>query len=92
MLTGKRAFAGKTAASIIGAIMHGEPASAPEVAEPAEPVLRRCLAKDPNERWQNVADLKWALEHLRKEEPAPVSRKPQGVASTMMMLCAEGYR
>ena len=77
MLTGKRAFAGETAASVIGAIMHTEPATAPEVTGPVEPVLRRCLAKDPDERWQSAADLKWALEHLRKEEPARVSRTPR---------------
>src|SRR5439155_21589603 len=38
VLTGKRAFAGETAASVIGAIMHPEPATAPEVAGPVEPV------------------------------------------------------
>src|SRR5439155_27344320 len=76
MLTGKRAFAGETAASVIGAIMHAEPASAPEVAGPVGPVLRRCLAKEPNERRQDVADLKWALQHLPREKPHPVSRKP----------------
>jgi eukaryotic-like serine/threonine-protein kinase len=77
MLTGKRAFPGETAASIIAAIIHIEPAAAPEVAGPVEPVLRRCLAKDPDERWQNAADLKWALKHLRKEELKPVPRTPK---------------
>jgi serine/threonine protein kinase len=77
MLTGKRAFPGETAASVIGAIMHTDPASAPEVAGSVEPVLRRCLAKDPDERWQTAADLKWALEHLRKQEHASVSRMPK---------------
>src|SRR6202171_4737992 len=77
MLTGKRAFPGETAASIIAAIIHIEPAAAPEVAGPVEPVLRRCLAKDPDERWQNAADLKWALEHLREERLAPVARTPK---------------
>src|SRR6202163_4053189 len=75
MLTGKRAFAGETAASVIGAIMHTEPAMGPEVTGPVEPVLRRCLAKNQDERWQTASDLKWAMEHLRKEEPAAVSRK-----------------
>jgi Tol biopolymer transport system component len=77
MLTGKRAFAGESAASIIAAIMHTDPASAPEVAGPVEPVLRRCLAKEPDDRWQTAADLKWALEHLRKQERVQVSRKPK---------------
>ena len=76
MLTGKRAFSGESAASIIAAIMHTEPVSAPEVTGPVEPVLRRCLAKDPEERWQNAADLKWALEHVREEKAAPVRRTP----------------
>src|SRR6185295_13472278 len=85
-LTGKRAFAGETAASVIGAIMHAEPAPAPEVAGPVEPVLRRCLAKSPDERWQTTADLKWALEHVRREERAPVSRKPR-LAWAAAALC-----
>src|SRR6202790_1483291 len=53
MLTGRRAFAGESAASIIGAILHTEPVSAPEVTGPVEAVLRRCLAKDPDERLAN---------------------------------------
>jgi Tol biopolymer transport system component/predicted Ser/Thr protein kinase len=91
MLTGKRAFAGETAASIIAAIMHIEPAVAPEVAGPVEPVLRRCLAKDPDERWQSAADLKWALEHWRKELPARVSQTPRLVwAATAVCLLLAG--
>ena len=77
MLTGRRAFAGESAASIIAAIMHTEPAMAPEVTGPVEPVLRRCLAKDRGERWDSAADLKWALEHLREEKATPVSRTPK---------------
>ena len=60
----------------VAAIMHTEPAMEPKVMGPVEPVLRRCLAKDPGDRWQNAADLKWALEHLRRE-PAPVSHGPR---------------
>ena len=89
MLTGRRAFAGESAASIIGAILHTEPAPAPEVTGPVEPVLRRCLAKDPNDRWQTATDLKWALEHLREEKSATVSRTSRlawAVAGACLLL------
>jgi eukaryotic-like serine/threonine-protein kinase len=43
-----------------------------------DPVLRRCLAKDPDQRFQTAADLKWALENLATVRPAP----PEPVAST----------
>src|ERR1700731_1584569 len=52
MLTGKRAFPGESAASIIAAIMHTQPSMGPQITGPVEPVLRRCLAKNPDERWQ----------------------------------------
>ena len=65
MLTGKRAFEGQSAASVIAAILEREPAPL-ENAPPLERVVRRSLAKDPDQRFQNALDLKtaltWALE------------------------------
>src|SRR5262249_55183157 len=65
MLSGKRAFEGQSAASVIAAILEREPASL-EVAPPLDRVIRTCLAKDPDDRFQNPRDLKrsltWALE------------------------------
>lgn len=62
MLTGKKAFEGTSAVSVIAAIMGREPPSVAEVA-PAELdwILKICLAKDPDERWQSAHDLKLAL-------------------------------
>src|SRR6266403_1557558 len=63
MLTGKLAFGGSSAASVIAAILEREAPSAAEVASPAvDRVLRRCLAKEPEQRWQSARDLKLALE------------------------------
>jgi eukaryotic-like serine/threonine-protein kinase len=70
MATGKRAFEAKSQASLIVAILEHEPppmASLQPMTPPAlERVVRTCLAKDPDERWQSahdvVAELKWIAE------------------------------
>ena len=70
MLTGKKAFEGKTRASLIGAIMHAEPPPVSQV-QPVAPaalnhIVARCLAKDPDDRWQSARDLmhelKWVAD------------------------------
>src|SRR5437879_6132552 len=61
MATGKPAFAGKSRASLIAAILSSEPqpmAALQPMTPPAlERVVKRCLAKDPDERWQSASDL-----------------------------------
>src|SRR5262245_48443901 len=61
MVTGKRAFEGKSQASLIAAIMSADPAPIATV-QPIAPaaldrVVRKCLAKDPDDRWQSAKDL-----------------------------------
>jgi eukaryotic-like serine/threonine-protein kinase len=66
MVTGRRAFAGKSSATIIASIMHSEPAPVADVQPDTPPaldhIIRRCLAKDPNLRWQTASDLKLELQ------------------------------
>jgi Tol biopolymer transport system component len=61
MVTGKKAFEGKSQASLISAIMSSEPppmASLQRLTPPAlDHIVRRALAKDPDERWQTARDL-----------------------------------
>jgi eukaryotic-like serine/threonine-protein kinase len=61
MATGNPAFAGKSKASLIAAILSAEPqamsASQPMTPAALERVVRKCLAKDPDERWQSASDL-----------------------------------
>src|ERR1700693_3388094 len=65
MLTGKRAFEGSSPASVIAAIMERPPPSITDVAPLSlDHVLKTCLAKDPDERWQSVRDLKRELEWI----------------------------
>ncbi|MGH8245109.1 MAG: serine/threonine-protein kinase, partial [Gammaproteobacteria bacterium] len=80
MIEGRRAFAGESATAVIGAILHTEP---PPTAGIIEPVLRRCLTKNPDERWQSAADLRWALEHADQAIPAapPRTRWPAVAAA-----------
>jgi Tol biopolymer transport system component len=70
MLTGRKAFEGKSHASLIGAIMHAEPAPLSSV-QPLTPrsverIVMKCLAKDPDDRWQTARDLlddlKWTVD------------------------------
>jgi eukaryotic-like serine/threonine-protein kinase len=70
MLSGKRAFEGFSAASVIAAILEREPAPL-EVNPPLDRVIRICLAKDPNQRFQNALDLKLALQWAIERQPIP---------------------
>ncbi|HET7294605.1 MAG TPA: protein kinase [Vicinamibacteria bacterium] len=72
MATGKRPFQAKSRAGLIAAILEHEPAPISTV-QPMLPaaldrVVRTCLAKEPDERWQSAhdvaAELKWIGESL----------------------------
>jgi hypothetical protein len=70
MATGKKAFQGKTTASVIAAVLASEPAPISTLQPMTPPALDRvvktCLAKDPDERFQSAHDLnlqlKWIAE------------------------------
>jgi eukaryotic-like serine/threonine-protein kinase len=61
MATGKPAFSGGSRASLIASILTTEPAAITQVQPLTPPALERivcrCLAKDPDDRWQSAADL-----------------------------------
>jgi eukaryotic-like serine/threonine-protein kinase len=66
MATGQRAFEGSSQASLIGSIMKEEPkpiSAIQSMTPPAlELVVKQCLAKDPDNRWQSAGDLRRALQ------------------------------
>lgn len=77
MATGRRAFDGKSRASVIAAILEREPEpiSGIDPLAPAalERLVRTCLAKDPDERWQSAHDLRKELEWLRDGLSSPAA-------------------
>ncbi len=81
MITGKRAFEGKSQASLISAILKDAPPLLSTV-QPLAPtlldhVLQRCLAKEPDDRWQSASDVEAALQWATTasdSEPTPTPR------------------
>jgi eukaryotic-like serine/threonine-protein kinase len=61
MVTGTRAFEAKSQASVIGAILERDPppltSHVPLAPASLERVVRKCVAKDPDRRWQSARDL-----------------------------------
>ncbi|MGB6430516.1 MAG: protein kinase [Candidatus Acidiferrales bacterium] len=68
MATGKRAFDGKTTASVIAAVLAAEPKPISALQPMTPPALERlvkiCLAKDPDERFQSAHDLSLQLKWI----------------------------
>jgi len=68
MVTGKKAFEGKSQLSVASAILEKEPeaisAMKPLTPPALDHAIRRCLAKDPDERWQTGRDLSGELKWI----------------------------
>ena len=85
LVTGEKAFAGESQASIIASVLGADPVPL-TTRQPQTPFLldrlvQRCLAKDPEQRWQSMRDvlleLKWIRERPLQPEriTAPVQRR-----------------
>ncbi|HMB68966.1 MAG TPA: protein kinase, partial [bacterium] len=83
MATGQRAFAGQSQASLIAAILEREPAPISEL-QPLTPpaferTVRKCLAKEPDDRWQTARDVASELQWISEESSA--AGLPRAVSS-----------
>ncbi len=83
MATGQRPFEGTSPASVIGAILKDSPAPLSVLLPLSPPIFERlvfkCLAKDPDARWQSASDLAAQLEWLRHGAASETSAR-QAVA------------
>src|SRR5262249_30356815 len=86
MATGKKAFFGKSQASLIAAILQREPPSISTL-QPLAPasldrIVETCLAKDPDDRWQSARDLvrelTWVVETPALGPPLAVTGRSRG--------------
>src|SRR5207302_11492212 len=57
MVTGRRAFEGSSPASVTAAIIAGQSGGLEHFPRGVDHVVRRCLAKDREERWQSAVDI-----------------------------------
>jgi eukaryotic-like serine/threonine-protein kinase len=73
MATGRRAFDGKTKTSLIAAIVDRDPPSISTVQPMTPPaferVVKTCLAKDPDDRWQSARDVASELRWIQQSAP-----------------------
>jgi Tol biopolymer transport system component len=101
MVTARQAFSGATQASLITAIMSRDPQPLSEFQLPLpvslDRLIRNCLVKDPNRRWQNALDVSLELKGIAAGEAAAVSvagptRRSRSlvVAGTLFAVLAVG--
>jgi eukaryotic-like serine/threonine-protein kinase len=101
LATGNRSFQAGSAAEVLGAILKDDP---PPIGNPAlDAIVRRCLEKQPDQRFQSAADLAFALRSVSNvsgsqvalSEPKPVSRtkwlRVAVMAAVAVLLVAGGY-
>ena len=79
LATGDRPFRGDSSADLISAILRDRPRELTEVRVDVPDhlgrIVRRCLDKDPDRRYQTARDLKIELEELEKEGPGAAGRR-----------------
>ena len=87
MATGQRPFQGDTSMSVLSAIIKDTPAPVTDLRadlpRDVGRVLRRCLAKDPEERYQTAKDLRADLRLLKEDVDSDASGRTQPVTATL---------
>src|SRR5579864_2162908 len=104
MAAGKRAFAATGQASLISSILTAEPRGVaehqPQAPADLDHLIRACLAKDPEDRWQSahdvMAELRWIAERgavsgvAAPGPAAPRRRRRDGAVAALAVLLALG--
>ena len=100
MATGRRAFEGTTAATLIGAILHTDPPPLSTLQPLVPPLLdrlvARCLAKDPDDRWQTARDLmlelKWIADSKTDAPIAGIFSSTRNSSESVSTGCQQAWK
>jgi serine/threonine-protein kinase len=80
MLTGRRAFEGASPAIVIAAILEHDPPPLSSLQHSVPPALewlvKRCLAKDPDERWDSAHDIAAELQWIARTPSVAATSRP----------------
>jgi serine/threonine-protein kinase len=90
MLAGQRPFSGTTASEVVAGILKDEPdwEGLPDaVHRPVRRLLCRCLAKNPDQRFHDIADVRIELEQL-PEDDAPLDPPRRGTSGRLAWAVA----
>jgi len=92
MLTGKRPFDGETDAAVLHAILHNEPTPARDVQKEApaalEEIVNKCLAKDPDLRYQHIDEVLVDLKRADREAASVKARKFSMLVIPILLVLA----
>ena len=99
MVTGRRAFEGESPASVVASILSKTPTRMSELTPLTPPslerVVRECLAKDPDARWQSAADLgseiRWISEESVPSTPRRSRRTWALLAGAIVLAAIAGW-
>ena len=95
LVAGKRPFAGTSPASLVASILKEEPAPLGDLQPQLPPgladVVRTCLEKDPEKRWQSAREIRHALQWIAaatpaSPQPARSVRAWQALAAVMALI------
>ncbi len=94
MLTGNAAFRKATSAETMSAILNEDPPAVSQLAPTVPPglqrIVNRCLAKNPEQRFQHASDLEFALESLSDSSGSTVTGVHEAAPEQEMDLARSG--
>jgi serine/threonine protein kinase len=94
MLSGRRAFAGQTPADTLAALLTQDPPEISAISQPVpgalERLVRRCLERNPEERFQSARDVAFGLQAVFEEGVPSPRRRAGGVTLPIALLALAG--
>jgi Tol biopolymer transport system component len=84
MLSGRCAFSGESAIAVLSAVLRDDPVPL-KVPGPVNNLVRQCLAKDPAQRFQSMAELRAALQRVSPSSATQQIAAPNKVTAVLLI-------